>query len=403
MALIHLGSERFDTFWTRKRTNTMRHHNTVFHQILKLVPWDRFEKLVDEHQADKRVRKLPSKAQLIAMIYAQLSGAKGLREIEDGLCSHSSCLYHLGGVVAKRSTLSDANSVRPVEVFAELFSALVAQAHRGLRRKVAEATYLIDATSLRLDERSSDWARFSAKVCGAKVHVIFDPQADRPVYFALSAGNVNDISEARKMPIQNGATYVFDLGYYAFDWWAELERADCRFVTRLKKNTPLKVVEELAVPKDGSILSDRIGFLPERLSYSRKNPFPNAVREICVLTEEGKLLRIVTNDLDAPAQEIADLYKQRWLIELFFRWIKQTLKIRHLFGTSKNAVRIQIATALIAFLLLRLAQALQLAVPSPLAFTRLVRANLMHRKRIDRLLHPSPYPPNPAQMLLQWN
>jgi len=165
----------------------------------------------------------------------------------------------------------------------------------------------------------------------------------------------------------------------------------------------VSVASSLAVPKAGAILSDRIGHLPARQAKSRRNPFQDPVREVRVKIDTGKVLRILCNDLDASAQEIADLYKRRWAIELFFRWVKQTLKITRFLGTSENAVRIQIAVALIAFLLLRLAQAVQKAVDSPLTFARLVRANLMHRKRLDRLLHFEPEPQfNTAQMALQW-
>ena len=241
-------------------------------------------------------------------------------------------------------------------------------------------------------------------VCGAKLHVIYDPDADRPIYAAVSAANVNDITLAQQMPIEPGATYVFDLGYYDYGWWTKLDDAGCRIVTRFKKNTPLRVLEELRVPKDGPVLSDRIGFLPARLSFNRCNPLGHAVREICVMTDTGKLLRILSNDLDATAEEIAALYKRRWAIELFFRWVKQTLKIRRFLGTSENAVRIQIAVALIAFLLLRLAQTTQKAIASPLAFARLVRVNLTHRRRIDRLLRPDDIPQfNTDQMALQWS
>src|SRR5204863_2513398 len=159
---------------------------------------------------------------------------------------------------------------------------------------------------------------------------------------------------------------------------------------RFKSNTPLAILQELPVPKDGTVLSDRIGFLPARQARSRRNPMQNAVREVRVATDTGKVLRILSNDLDAPAQEIADLYKRRWAIELFFRWVKQTLKITRFIGNSENAVRIQIAIALITFLLLRLAQAAQKAITSPIVFARLVRANLMHRRAIDYLLHPPP-------------
>ena len=277
---------------------------------------------------------------------------------------------------------------------------MMKQAHRGLRRKLAETTYLIDATSVRLSERSAAWARFSGGVCGAKVHVIYDADADRPIYAAVSAANLNDITAAHRMPIEPGATYVFDLGYYDYAWWAELDAAGCRIVTRFKSNTPLEVVKELPVAKLSNILSDRIGFLPARQAKSRRNPMQDAVREVRVTTQTGKVLRILSNDLDASAEEIADLYRRRWAIELFFRWIKQTLKITRFIGTSENAVRIQIAVALIAFLLLRLAQATQKAILSPIVFSRLIRTNLLHRRSFDNLLEPPPILQDQRQMSL---
>jgi IS4 transposase len=381
----------------------VRHHNSVFHDLVKRVPWGEFERLVEEHRADYRVRRLPTKSQFLALLYGQLSGAGSLREIVGGLESHAARLYHVGGRTVRRSSLSDANAQRPSAVFGELFAAMAARASSGLRRKVGEAVHLIDSTSLRLSGMGSEWARFSARLDGVKMHVIYDEGAERPIYAAVTPANVNDISPAKAMPIAAGATYVFDLGYYDYGWWAELDAAGCRLVTRFKKNTPLAVTAELAVPEGGDILSDRIGLLPQRQARSRKNPFSAPVREVRVRIHTGKELRILSNDLDAPAQEIADLYKRRWAIELFFRWVKQTLKIRHFVGTSENAVRIQIAVALIAFLLLRLAQGAQTAVKSPLAFARLVRANLMHRRRIDRLIGDDPKPPpNPNQLVLQW-
>jgi hypothetical protein len=383
----------------------MRHHNSVFHGLLKHVPWDLFERLVAAHGADRRVRQLTTKSQFVALLYGQLEGASSLREIETGLESHRNRLYHLGAAVPRRSTLADANAQRPCAVFTELFAALAARAHRPLRRTLREATYLIDSTGLRLDTRSRDWARFSAKVCGVKAHLVYDADADRPIYAAVTPARINDITAAQAMPIEPGATYVFDLGYYDYAWWAALDAQGCRIVTRFKRNTPLAVIAEAAVPADGgTILSDRTGFLPYRQGAGRRNPMRHAVREVRVKTQTGKPLRILSNDLDASAQEIADLYKRRWAIELFFRWVKQTLRITRFLGTSENAVCIQIAVALIAFLLLRLAQDAQKAVASPLRFARLVRANLMHKKALDRLLDPEPPPlPNPAQLVLQWN
>jgi hypothetical protein len=381
----------------------MRHQNSVLHDVLQRVPWDVFERLVAEHGSDWRVRRLSTKDQLVALLYGQLSGASSLREITAGLASHRARFYHLGARPAQRSTLADANAHRPSAVFAELFAAMVSRAHRGLRRSIGESVYLIDATGIPLSRLSTEWAHFSAKACGAKLHVVYDPDADRPIYAAVTPAKVNDITVAQAMPIEPGATYVFDLGYYDYGWWVRMDKAGCRIVTRFKRNTPLAAVAELPVPQGSNILSDRIGHLPERQAKNRRNPFQDPVREVRVTTETGKVLRILCNDLDATAQEIADLYKRRWAIELFFRWVKQTLKIRRFLGTSENAVRIQIAVALIAFLLLRLAQAAQHIVRSPLAFTRLVRVNLMHRRRIDRLLDCDPPPStSPNQLALQW-
>jgi len=370
----------------------VQHQNIVFHGLLKHIPWATVDRLVEQYKADRDDRGLKSKAHLIAMLYAQFSGARGLREIEAGLRSHAGKLYHLGGCTVSKSALSTANASRPVEVFAGLLSALMAQLHRGFRRKIKDCVRLIDSTSVQLSSLSGDWATFSAGVFGAKAHIIYDPDADQPLYLMVTASNVNDITAAKAMPIEPGATYVFDLGYYDYGWWAALDEAGCRIVTRLKVNTPFEIVEDRPVLPGSSILSDRIGHLPKRLAASRNNPMSGLLREVQVVIETGKVLRIFTNDLTAGAQEIADLYKRRWAIELFFRWVKQTLKIGHFFGTSENAVRIQVIVALTAFILLRLAHTANKIVKGPLAFARLIRANLMHRRPIAGLLQTSSLP-----------
>jgi transposase len=391
MAWILLGFEHSPMFETRKKDHAMRHHNTVFHAVLKLVPWGVLDRLVDQFGTNRKVRRLTTQNQFIAMLYAQLAGSESLRAIEAGFESHATRLYHLGACEVSRSTLSDANAKRSCAVFTGLLAELMGRCERSLGRKVADAVHLIDSTGFRLNALSADWARFCNGVYGAKLHVVYNPDSERPNFADVTPANVNDITVAKTMPIRAGATYVFDLGYYDYGWWADLNEAGCRIVTRLKVNTPLAVVHDNGVPEGSAILSDRIGHLPARQGRSRNNPFQDPVRELRVRAATGSILRIVTNDLDAPADEIAELYKRRWQIELFFRWVKHTLKIRHFLGTSENAVRIQLAVALIAFLLLRTAHALQNRVTSLLTFTRLVTQNLMHRRPIDRLLDfPSP-------------
>lgn len=379
----------------------MRHQNSVFHALLKQVPWSVFDKLVDEHRADRGVRRLTTKGQFVALLYGQLAGAASLREIETAMTSHGARLYHLGGDEISRSTLADANATRPHEVFGKLFSAMAGRAGRGLRRATQGAVRLIDSTGIRLAGIASDWARFSNDVRGAKAHVVYDPDAEAPLYLAVTPARVNDIVAARAMPVEPGATYVFDLGYYDFAWWARLDEAGCRIVTRLKANTPLADVEERALPEGSSLSYDRVGLLPARQAAARKNPLDKRVREIGVVLDDGRTMRVVSNDLQAPAQDIADLYKRRWAIELFFRWVKQTLRIKHFIGRSENAVRIQIAVAMIAYLLLRLAHDAVKIIPTLLAFSRLVRANLMHRRDLRHIAKPPEIPkPDTKQLAL---
>lgn len=366
----------------------MRHDNSVFHQITKQIPWGHFERIVAAHGSDYRVRRLSTKSQLMAMLFGQLSGATSLREIEAGLSSYASSLYHLGIKPAARSTLSDANASRSCEVFAELFSSLSAMASGGLRRHIHNATRILDATRIRLSDLSADWARFSNHHSGVKVHMVYGLEAGVPLVADITAENVNDIIPAKARQIEPGATYVFDLAYYDFLWWARLHQHGCRFVTRLKTNTRLQNIEENPLPDETGILGDITGTLPQRMARSRKNPFSTRLREIKVKISTGKVIRILTNDLEAHASEIAELYKQRWQIELFFKWIKQNLKIKRFMGLSENAVRIQIYVALIAFLLVKMAHKNQDAIKTPTTFLRLIRLNLMYKRPLNALAIP---------------
>jgi hypothetical protein len=370
----------------------MRHHNSLFHQLLQFVPWRRFERLVESHGADRRVRRLTSRSHLIALMYGQLAGAQSLREIEQGMSSHAQRLYHLGAARPARSTFADANAGRPAQLFADLFAVMTMSAGAGLRRFVREAVHLVDATSIRLTDVSRAWADYQAHGALVKLHLDFDADRAIPANFAITPARINDVSMVATIPVEPGATYVFDLGYYDFSWWARLHDAGCRIVTRLKTSTRPRLIETRPVTADGPIRADRIVAIDGRLSSNRDNPLAGIVlREVVVAIERGRTLRLISNDLGAPAETIAALYKARWQIELFFRWVKQHLKIKRFLGTSENAVRIQIAVALIVFLLLRLAAQATRSTTSLLTFARLVRANLMHLRPLWDLQKPPPH------------
>jgi Domain of unknown function (DUF4372)/Transposase DDE domain len=248
----------------------VRHRNSVFHDVLKLVAWTAFDKRVEECRADEGTRNFTSRQHLTALLFAQLSGAGSLREIEATMASHQGRLYHSGAVAPKRSTFADANRNRDFRTFSSLFETMLAHAGRGARRKIADAVRLIDSTGLRLSGVGAEWARFSTSVFGTKAHVVYDPDLGRPIYHAVTAANVNDISAAKAMPIEAGATYVFDLGYYDFGFFSELDALGCRLVTRFKANTPLNAPRDLSLPPGTTVLSHRIGFLPARQAMNRK-------------------------------------------------------------------------------------------------------------------------------------
>lgn len=396
-------SEAFRDESDMRITPAVPQQNTVFRQVTQRLPWARLQRLVQERQADRNVRKLFTKDLLQVLLFAQLSDAQGLRDIPAMLASQDARRYHSGLPQVARSTLSDAMAARPCAgIFTELLHSLIPNVTDKLARGIGDCIRLIDSTTLQLNSLSAGWARFSANFCGAKAHVVFDPDANCPLYLAVTTANVNDITAAKTMPVDPGATYVFDLGYYDYGWWAKLDAASCRIVTRLRVSTPLRVIQALPVPPEAeNVRSDQIGFLPSRLSKSRRNPMGQAaVRQIEVEIKPGTVLRLLSNDLDAPASEIAALYKRRWEVELFFRWIKQGLKLRHFFGTSENAVRMQIAVALIAFVLIRLAHLAQHAIDSLTQFARLIRANILHRKPLDRMRPATPQHDPPTRHIL---
>ena len=242
---------------------------------------------------------------------------------------------------------------------------MLAGTHRTLRRDMGHAVRLIDSTQIDLGLRMRQWVGLHRGKPTAKLHLVYDPRAGQPVFHDITSAAVADIVAARELlPIEPKATYVFDPA------------------------------------RDAAILSDHTGRLPGRMAASRRNPFDAVVREIKVRLPNGPVLRLVTNDLDSPAREIANLYRERWQIELFFKWIKQNLRIARFIGRSENAVRIQLATALIAYLLVRLAQARHaIELPATTVLT-VIRAHLFRRESLVHLVNPPPRtPPTPDRQM----
>ena len=390
----------------------MRRNPTVLEQVVEQFPWEQFGSLVRKHGADDRQRGFTSRQHFLALLGGALGGHQGLRSTVSTLAPNSGALHPMGGKKApRRSTLADANRDRPAELFFDLLLALLnAVPDRTARRGLKQAVRLIDATHIDLGPRMERWCGLYQGRAAAKIHMVYDPAAQRPVFFEITEAKVNDITAAKDvLPIAPNSTYVFDLGYYDFAWWAELARRGCVFVTRLKSNTQLRNVTERALAPSDTLLADREGYLPERLAGSRQNPFAQKGREVVVRITTGKLLRLFTNDLTSPAEDIAALYKERWQIELFFRWIKQNLRITRFMGTSENAIRIQIAVAFIAYVLVGLIQDAGMAagvgkVPPAATVLLIVQAHVFDHRPIRALLDPTwrppPPPPTPPGPLL---
>jgi hypothetical protein len=367
----------------------MRYQSTVFGQLLKAVPRGWFEREAVRHRSGRAKRMLSPWGHLVTMILAQVSGMSSLRDLERMIGHHCGVRAHLGLGRVCLSTLGDANAARPASLFEAVAAKLSAGlAGRGIGR---EALRLIDATRIYAGKGVAAWAKG-----GVKLHLSFDPGSERPVWFAVSSERVNDITMAKAaMPIEPGATYVFDKGYYDFAFWARLDAAGRRFVTRLRKDSPTRIVSQNPVAETG-LLFDRVVGLSERLKSQRRNPYTKPVRLVGVRLDNGRELTLLTNDLKSPATEIAALYKARWQVELFSKWLKQNLKLTRFLGTSRNAVIIQIMAALIAYLLLRLASLQHRASKGLQAIARLLPITALARTPIASLLRPPDNPPTPT-------
>lgn len=329
---------------------------------MKGLPRGAFDQLVKRRNADKYCKRFGHWDHLIAMLYAQLSGATGLRPVETGFNSHAAHHYHLGTSPIKRSTLADANENRPDAVFSDTAAWLMGKVSRKLRQQGNELMYLLDSTSLTLKGREFDqWTlkNRTRNTQGMKLHVLYDAQGEIPIWHDFSAANVNDVERAAAVPLEAKALYVFDKGYNDYNWWHSIDESGARFVTRFKRNSGVKVEKNLAIPEgaEGTVLADEIvSFKHKRPGGHRINLYhgKNLRRVTVARPDKDTPIVLATNDVDSSALQIAQRYKERWGIELFFKWVKQHLRIKQFLGRSENAVRIQILTALISYLLVAL-------------------------------------------------
>jgi putative transposase len=332
-----------------------------FSGLLKHLPRREFDRAVQNHQADKHRKGFSCWQQLVAMIYAQLQGITSLRALAASFNAHPNHHYHLNCKPIARSTLADANARGNWQVFQALAEALMQQIPGKLREEGKQVLHLIDSTSITLKGPGFDeWTRATRTrhtQQGLKLHVVYSASQQAPLKCMMSPPNLNDLNYARDLQLEPGVTYVFDKGYCDYRWWWSLTQQKVYFVTRFKNKTRLEVQSTRAIARaaQGIILKDENVLLTNKNpGGGRKNPYSAALRRIEVARENKPPLVLATNDMRSAALKIAQSYKTRWQIELFFKWIKQHLKIKKFLGRSEQAVRIQILTALIAYLLVHL-------------------------------------------------
>ena len=373
----------------------MRQFNSMFSQLLSLFPRSEFEKAVRAHRADRAAKDFDCWTQFVAMLFCQLGRAHSLREICGGLASVEGKLNHLGvGDAPKRSTLSYANAHRPWQLFEEVFMQLLGRC-QGIASpkpfRFKNKLFSLDATVIDLCLEMFDWAKFRRAKGAIKLHLLLDHDGCLPCFGVITEGKTHEIRVARTLDWPKGSVVAIDRGYMDYAFLDSLTERDIFFVTRLKGNAAPTTEAVLSAPK-GNILSDEMINLPG--SGANKREF-RLLRRVVVWDPVGQReIVLLTNNMKLAVGTIAAIYKQRWQIELFFKAIKQNLKIKTFVGTSANAVHIQIWTALIAILLLKYLQMRSRLGWSLSNLVALLRLNLFVHRDLWAWIH-EPYAPPP--------
>ena len=378
----------------------MRRFCSIFSQLLQLFPRLEFESAVKEHGAEYHARGFTSWGQFVAMVFCQLGRAHSLREICGGLASCEGKLQHLGIPVApKRSTLSYANEHRPWELFQTVFEQLLGRcqswvAGQGGKKKFRFKNRLLslDATVIDLCVSLFDWAEFRRTKGAIKLHLLLDHDGYLPSFAVITPGKTHEVKVARKLRFDPGTVLVFDRGYVDYEWFLELTRQKVWFVTRLKQGAAYEVIEKRPVPERGQILRDEVIYFPGLAEPQEEYFF----RRVEVWDQEkSESIVFLTNHKEFGSTTIARIYKDRWQVELFFKALKQNLKIKSFVGTSANAVQTQVWTALIAMLMLRYLQLKAKFAWSLSNLAALLRQQLFVYRDLGRWLD-EPYEAPPA-------
>jgi hypothetical protein len=328
---------------------------TLFAQLMDFLPWKTFSRIVTRYDGDSRVRTLSCGEQYRAMAFAQLTYRESLRDIEACLSVHASKLYHMGFTEpVRRSTLADANEARDWRIYAELAQRLIAQARKlyageDLGLDLTNTVYALDSTTIDLCLSAFPWARFRTTKSAVKMHTLLDLRGNIPSFIHVSDGKLADINGLDLLVPEAGAIYVMDRGYVDFGRLNRLYRAGAFFVTRAKSNMRSRRLYSAPSDRKAGIVCDQIVVLVRPQATQN---YPERLRRVRYRdAESGQTLVFLTNNFEIPALTVAALYRNRWQVELFFKWVKQHLRIKRFYGTSENAVKTQIWIAVSVYVL----------------------------------------------------
>jgi putative transposase len=381
----------------------LSHHNTAFHQLVKPVSRHDFERLARTHHVGQQLRSASRWDQFIGMSMSQLSGRQSLRDIQSNLESQQDKLYHLGAKPIARSTLARLNEHQPASLYESLFYKLLSKFSgqpNGHKFRFKNPLYSLDASLIDLSMQLFPWAVVHQDKSAVKLSVGLNHGNELPEFVALSEGKENDMVAGRNFQFPKGSIVAFDKGYVDYQWFGELTKQGVNFVTRLRPKAVYKVLERRQVDRSQGVLSDQIIQLNSAHAIKRGAP---RLRRVGYRDEEtGKFYMFLTNNFKLSAKTIAAIYKDRWKVELFFKAIKQNLKIKAFVGTSKNAVLTQIWIAMISYLLLAYAKHSARLGWSVQRILRVIQMNLFERKTLLEILNPDPdrHKKNEPQMRL---